>query len=190
LENITDEQIALIQQYVKRKVGNDQALSEEMLDHLCILIELEMQQGQAFNRALEIAFDGLDQNALREIRYQEWVLRYADPRLIKALIAIIVICLLLALNFWIQQVRGFRMFSLLALLLAAYFLLPLLTLRRWYKSDARIQVLVSAWLQVIQLHCLIFMVLHPFRWRAGLFFFVLTVAIGLFYHFKTQRSKN
>jgi hypothetical protein len=190
LEKLNDEHIDLIQQYVKRELGNDRGLSEEMLDHLCILIELEMQQGTPFASALETAFNGLDHNALRDIRYQELVLRYADPRLIKALFAAIVLCLLLAISYWIQQVRGFRMFSLIALVLATYFLLPLLALRRWYKSQARLQVLVMAWLGVIQLHSLIFIVIRPFRWRAGLFFFFTSLAIGLFYHFKNQRSKD
>jgi hypothetical protein len=187
MDKLSDAQVELIQEFVQKKMGQKNALGDELFDHLCILTELEIQAGKPFAIALETAFAGLDQHALAEIRTQEKILRYTDKRLLLSLSILIALCLAGAIWLFVSQIRGFRLFALIALVLSAYFLLPLLTLRRWYKATEPLSLLVGVWLIFIQLHSLMFIVVRPFRWRAGLFFIALTLLIALFYWAKHKK---
>lgn len=63
---LSSDQIAIIRKYVDQSTISIDSLKDDVLDHLCCVVEIKMERGKSFNNAvheglIELAPDGLDE---------------------------------------------------------------------------------------------------------------------------------
>ncbi|MFP4291110.1 MAG: hypothetical protein ACLFQ0_05755 [Cyclobacteriaceae bacterium] len=65
---LSDEQVEIIRAMIDQSKLNMQELKDDLLDHLCCVVEYEMQQGLPFEKAAQKAFVRVCPNGLEEIQ--------------------------------------------------------------------------------------------------------------------------
>ncbi|WKV11311.1 hypothetical protein [Marivirga harenae] len=65
---ITDQQFDFISQKIKKSGISSPEVQEDLIDHFCCLIEIEMQKGEAFDDAYLKAFEQTTPNGFEEIQ--------------------------------------------------------------------------------------------------------------------------
>lgn len=65
---ITDQQFDFISQKIKKSGISSPEVQDDLIDHFCCLIEIEMQKGEAFNDAYSKAFEQTTPNGFEEIQ--------------------------------------------------------------------------------------------------------------------------
>jgi len=63
---LSPDEVAIVRQYVDQSSINIESLRDDVLDHLCCVVEIEIERGKSFDTALqaalrELAPDGLDE---------------------------------------------------------------------------------------------------------------------------------
>jgi hypothetical protein len=185
---LTDIQVADIQSHIVKKMGASQ-LTDELLDHICILTEVEMQTGKPFKAAFETAFSQFDRTTLQDIRSQEQVFSWTKSGFVKGLLAVIIGLICLGLSLFFLKIKGFRLILITALFLANYILLPLFFFKKGWATADKIVVFLTFLLIFINLNGLMFLIAKLKWWRiVGAFMLVSTVGISFFrWFYKRQK---
>lgn len=83
---ISEEHEERIIQEVTNSSIKNQSLKDDLIDHLCCLIEMEMDRGSTFEKALEKAYKQTAPNGLNEIQQETiFLLNYTKIMLMKRL---------------------------------------------------------------------------------------------------------
>ena len=83
---ITDSHVEFVTEEINKSNIRHQGLKDDLIDHFCCLIEIEMQKGNSFQKAYEIAFHQTSPNGLDEIQDETlFLLNYNKIRNMKRL---------------------------------------------------------------------------------------------------------
>jgi hypothetical protein len=188
MKPLTDAQVIDIQSFLKEKLGNASALTDELLDHVCVLTEIEMQAGKPFEVARERAFLQLDKSVLQDIQKTEMHRKWADKRTGERLLKVIIGLIIVGLGLFLGDLRGFRIAWILALILTAYLWLPLTAFRRWVLETPKPFQVFLFLAAFIQLNSLIFWVLRLRLWRLFVPLIVISSVITLVVWWRQERK--
>ncbi|WKK74448.1 hypothetical protein QYS49_22280 [Marivirga salinae] len=67
---ITDEQFSFINQKIKKSGIASKEIQDDLIDHFCCLVEIEMQRGNSFEGAYEKAYQQTTPNGFEEIHFE------------------------------------------------------------------------------------------------------------------------
>ncbi len=83
---ISDVQVDFVTEEINKSKIRHQGLKDDLIDHFCCLIEIEMQKGVAFEKAYQFAFHQTSPNGLDEIQDETlFLLNYNKIRNMKRL---------------------------------------------------------------------------------------------------------
>ncbi|WP_375577959.1 hypothetical protein ABWH96_12995 [Marivirga tractuosa] len=71
---ITDEQFTFISQKIKRSGISQKEIQDDLIDHFCCLVEIEMQKGSSFEEAYKGAYQQTTPNGFEEIQFETFFL--------------------------------------------------------------------------------------------------------------------
>ncbi|SMG15556.1 hypothetical protein SAMN05661096_00784 [Marivirga sericea] len=71
---ITDEQLDFISQKVNSSAISSKDIQDDLIDHFCCLIEIEMQRGKSFDEAYSKAYQQTTPNGFAEIQHESFFL--------------------------------------------------------------------------------------------------------------------
>ncbi|GAA5022860.1 hypothetical protein GCM10011506_00030 [Marivirga lumbricoides] len=67
---ISEEQVDFVSRQIKESGITSQALQDDLIDHFCCLIEIDMQKGISFEKAYQKAFQQTTPNGFTEIQHE------------------------------------------------------------------------------------------------------------------------
>lgn len=67
---MTDEQFEIIDHRIKQSHISSKELRDDLIDHFCCFIEIEMQKGKSFETAYESAYQQTTPNGFEEIQHE------------------------------------------------------------------------------------------------------------------------
>ena len=67
---ITDEQISYIEEQISKANIKDTMLRDDLIDHMCCLVELDIKKGLSFDQAYQKAFLQTSPNGYEEIQHE------------------------------------------------------------------------------------------------------------------------
>jgi murein DD-endopeptidase MepM/ murein hydrolase activator NlpD len=95
-------------QYIEAKLAEvqlrDQDLAEEILDHLCCVVEEQMAAGQPFSRSVTIAFTAFQKDEMQEIQAQIFSI-HSKKRLLMR-VSLLVLALLMVFSGFLWNRKG------------------------------------------------------------------------------------
>ncbi len=71
---ITDEQFSYISQQIKQSGISPKEVQDDLIDHFCCLVEIEMQRGSSFEHAYQNAYQQTTPNGFEEIQNETFFL--------------------------------------------------------------------------------------------------------------------
>ncbi|ADR20306.1 hypothetical protein MATR_20770 [Marivirga tractuosa] len=71
---ITDEQFSFISQKIKNSGISQKEVQDDLIDHFCCLVEIEMQRGNTFEEAYTYAYQQTTPNGFEEIQLETFFL--------------------------------------------------------------------------------------------------------------------
>jgi hypothetical protein len=71
---ITDEQFSFISHKIKKSGISSKEIQDDLIDHFCCLVEIEMQRGQTFEEAYQKAYVQTTPNGFEEIQLETFFL--------------------------------------------------------------------------------------------------------------------
>jgi hypothetical protein len=71
---ITDDQFSCISTRIKQSGISQKEVQDDLIDHFCCLIEIEMQRGNSFEEAYQNAYQQTTPNGFEEIQYETFFL--------------------------------------------------------------------------------------------------------------------
>ena len=190
MEKLTDAQTLDIQRFLNKNLGNSFVVADELLDHLCILTELEMQAGKPFADALKAAYSQLDKAALQEIRTTENILAWTNKRLLDSLLVLIICAAIIGFTLFFLKIKGFRLAWIAALILLGYIFLPLFALRKWAIFPHKITDTIFFFIGFIQLNGLVFMIIKLRWWKYAVPIMLLGLIVGAVIWIKNKYVKE
>lgn len=138
---ITDEQVAYIAQEIDRGKVHDPSLRNDLLDHMCCLVEVELAKGLDFDRAYQKAFLQTSPNGYEEIQKETLFLLNSRKiiylkRLTYAAGFLFALLTSIGLLFKIMHLPGANVLLHGGLLALAFIFMPMLLINR-FKSEVR-----------------------------------------------------
>ena len=71
---ISDEQFSFIAQNIKTSNISSKEIQDDLIDHFCCLVEIEMQRGKSFDEAYSKAYQQTTPNGFEEIQHESFFL--------------------------------------------------------------------------------------------------------------------
>jgi hypothetical protein len=71
---ITDQHFSFISQKIKQSDISSKGIQDDLIDHFCCLVEIEMQRGNSFEEAYENAYRQTTPNGFEEIQHETFFL--------------------------------------------------------------------------------------------------------------------
>lgn len=71
---ITDEQFSYISKRIKQSGISAIEVQDDLIDHFCCMVEIEMQRGKSFEEAYQNAYQQTTPNGFEEIQYETFFL--------------------------------------------------------------------------------------------------------------------
>lgn len=71
---ITDEQFTFISTKINHSGISSKEVQDDLIDHFCCLVEIEMQRGNSFEEAYQSAYQQTTPNGFEEIQYETFFL--------------------------------------------------------------------------------------------------------------------
>jgi len=138
---LSTEQVAIVKKQVEQSGIVNETLRDDVLDHLCCVIEIKLSQGKDFNLALQEAIYELAPEGLIELQH-ETVFLLNSTKIIRmkkvmySIGALSVMCFVLGVTFAMLQWLGARELSIGGFLGFVFLYVPLLAIDR-YKTNIR-----------------------------------------------------
>ena len=141
---ITDEQVDYIEAQIKKSMIKNKSLSDDLLDHMCCLVEINMKKGLTFEQAYQKAFLQTSPNGYEEIQNETlFLLNYNKIMNMKRLTYISGFVFSLALSagalFKIFHQPGAMILLMIGVLGIAFIFIPMLLVEKY--KELAIQVL-------------------------------------------------
>lgn len=67
---ITDDQFSFISKTIKQSGISAKGIQDDLIDHFCCLVEIEMQRGKSFEDAYQLAYQQTTPNGFEEIQFE------------------------------------------------------------------------------------------------------------------------
>jgi hypothetical protein len=134
MNELSDKEIDLISRDIDRQGLTYVQLKNEILDHICCQIEVEMEQGLMFNQAYRKVMDEMGKRRIREIQHETLSLISKKYRRMKRIMYVLgvaaPILILAGAAFKVNHWPGAGVILTLALLMIGMFFLPIFVMVR------------------------------------------------------------
>lgn len=184
MKRLTDEQIDFLADNLERHGIDDERLRVELLDHVCVLVEVELNAGKTFEDAYQLVLQRFGNDGFR--RVQDETLEFTNyPKFItkQLLIGVGIVGAVLflagiALRFGHLPYKGF--FLAIGVLLLCYVFMPLALMYNLIRVRDRLFALFGAVTFFLVLHAIMFrlMRLPQARYFLPFALFVLLAFVG------------
>src|SRR6187551_2675188 len=139
---LSPDKIAIVEKQVDQSSINIDSLRDDVLDHLCCVIEIKMERGEVFDNALHEALDELAPDGLDEIQ-RETVFLLNSTKIILMKKVMYIVGLLSTMTFltgWflgIMAISGARDLSIYGFAAFAFIYVPMMAIDH-FKTNIRI----------------------------------------------------
>lgn len=131
MKEITNDQLIYIEQQVEKNGVNLRGLKNELIDHICCIVETKMQQGSAFETAYQYAYASLNPDGLNQIQ-KETIYNttpksyFVMKKMIYFLAMIATMCIFTGILFKMLHLPGAGILIALSVLSLIILLLPMI----------------------------------------------------------------
>lgn len=194
MEHLTDEQVVFVETYLKNMGVSDEALLNQLTDHVSVLIEIEMQNGKDFITAFEEVSKSYTSKTLGHIQSEIAINKHYPKFLTKPVILSIGIVtfliLIIGLYLKFNQLPYRKLFQFIGAIGFGYFFLPINCLYQLMNDANKVKTIAQFVIAFITLHSAFAFVA---KWPIAKFLiptsFLLLVLYLLIFHYKAL-TKN
>jgi hypothetical protein len=195
VKRLTDEQVDFLADNLERHGIEDEHLRGELLDHVCVLVEVELHAGKTFEDAYQLVLQRFGNDGFRHL--QNDTLEYTNyPKFITKQLLIVLgsagaAVFLTGIVLRVEQLPYKGFFLAVGVLLLCYAFMPLALLYNLIRVRDRLSAIFGAVTFFLLLHAVTFRLMRLPQARYFLpFALVLLLAFGVFAAVKWFRQRK